>query len=89
MVVSEETRAKIVRLIEGWDHHNHRVSVFKRGEHQSIGYIVGKIAEVVERDQLQEMVDSLGDELAEGHAAIFCGIGGRAGALSGSGASEG
>lgn len=82
MVVSEETRAKIVRLIEGWDHHNHRVSVFKRGEHQSIGYIVGKIAEVVERDQLQEMVDSLGDELAQGHERL-------AGALSGTGASEG
>ena len=63
VVVSEKTKAKIVNLIEGWDHHNHRASLYGRGKHQSIDYIADKIATVVERDQLQETTDSFGDEL--------------------------
>lgn len=70
MVVSEKTKEKILKLIEGWDHHNHRAAVFHRGAPYMTEDLVEKIAAVVDRDQAQEVIDSLGDGLATNHQKL-------------------
>lgn len=70
MKVSEKTKEKILKLIEGWDHHNHRAAVFHRGAPYMTEDLVEKIAAVVDCDQAQEVIDNFSDDLATGHRKL-------------------